>query len=184
MAWKNTTQSWGWISITIHWVTAITVIGLFILGLWMVELTYYDDWYRTAPDLHKSIGITLFILTLFRLIWRLKNATPEPIASHTAVEKRAAAIAHGFIYVLLFLIMVSGYLISTADGRAIEVFGLFSVPATLQGIDQQEDIAGVVHLVLAITLIVLVVVHAAGALKHHFIDKDSTLKRMLSVQKN
>ena len=75
-------------------------------------------------------------------------------------------------------IMLSGYLISTADGRAIEVFSWFEVPATLSDIDGQEDIAGDIHEILAWTLIVLVALHALAALKHHFIDKDTTLKRM------
>jgi cytochrome b561 len=77
--------------------------------------------------------------------------------------------------------MVSGYLISTADGRGIDVFGLFTVPATLQGIDHQEDVAGASHLVLAVTLIALALLHAGAALKHHFIDRDRTLRRMLGL---
>jgi cytochrome b561 len=83
------------------------------------------------------------------------------------------------MYVLVFAIMLSGYLISTADGRAIEVFGWFAVPATLQGIDGQEDVAGDVHFYLAVTLMVIVGGHALAALKHHFIDRDPTLRRML-----
>jgi cytochrome b561 len=74
--------------------------------------------------------------------------------------------------------MFSGYLISTADGRAVDVFDWFSIPATIHGYDNQEDIAGLVHLVLAISLISLVTLHAAAALKHHFIDRDRTLLRM------
>ena len=180
--WRNSDNRWGWISIAIHWLTALTVICLFSLGLWMVELTYYDEWYRTAPFIHKSIGISLFLLTLFRIVWRKMNTVPAHLASHTDLEKKAASIAHKSIYVLMLLIMFSGYLISTADGRGIDVFGLFEVPAIIHGIDKQEDVAGVVHLVLAISLITLVSLHAAGALKHHIIDKDSTLKRMLGIQ--
>jgi cytochrome b561 len=75
--------------------------------------------------------------------------------------------------------MLSGYLISTADGRGLEVFDWFSVPATLSGLDRQEDIAGEVHLYLAWTVIVLAALHALAALKHHFIDRDPTLMRML-----
>ena len=183
MRWKNSQISWGWVSIVIHWLSAATVIGLFTLGWWMVDLTYYDDWYRTAPWVHKSIGIILLALTVFRLLWRLNNVTPEHLATHTSAEKKAASFAHGFIYVLLFLIMLSGYLISTADGRAIEVFNWFSVPATLQGIDNQEDIAGEIHLILAVSLMVLIGIHALGAMKHHFVDKDVTLKRMLGMRK-
>jgi cytochrome b561 len=75
--------------------------------------------------------------------------------------------------------MLSGYLISTADNRPIEVFGWFSVPATITSIPEQEDVAGLVHLVVASTLIGLVMLHAAAALKHHFIDRDRSLVRIL-----
>lgn len=183
MSWRNTKQAWGWLTISIHWITALVVVGLFALGLWMVELTYYDSWYRTAPFIHKSIGVLLFLLTLFRILWKLFNVHPQPLDSHSLLEKKLAAPVHGLIYLLLFAVMLSGYLISTADGRAVEVFNLFQVPATLHGLEQQEDIAGDVHLVLAISLMVLVSIHALAALKHHFVDKDLTLKRMLGIGK-
>lgn len=175
----NTVQRWGLVTVVIHWLTAVTVVSMFVLGLWMVDLDYYNRWYQTAPWVHKSTGILLLIVTLARLGWRLLNATPAPLANHTAFENRAAKLAHALIYVLLFSMMLSGYLISTADGRPIEVFDLFRVPATLHGIDKQEDIAGEVHLVLAIMLMLLVSVHALAAIKHHVVDRDATLLRML-----
>jgi cytochrome b561 len=175
---RNDGQRWGLVSVSIHWLTAIAVIGMFALGLWMVELTYYDQWYRQAPHVHKSIGVLLLLLTVTRLLWRWLNETPSALAEHSAFEHLAARIVHVLIYVLLFAIMFSGYLISTADGRAVDVFDWFSIPATIHGYDNQEDIAGLVHLVLAISLISLVTLHAAAALKHHFIDRDRTLLRM------
>jgi len=87
-------------------------------------------------------------------------------------------MAHLLFYFLLLAIMLSGYLISTADNRPIEVFGWFNVPATITSIQNQEDIAGWVHLILASTLIGLASLHAAAAFKHHFIDRDNTLKRI------
>mgnify|MGYP000627822475 CR=1 FL=1 len=175
---RNTHHRWGWLTIVMHWLTAITVVGMFFFGLWMVDLSYYHEWYKTAPALHKSIGITLLFLTLLRLVWRSINPTPAPLDSHSPFERQAARLAHTLLYVLLFCMMLSGYLISTADGRAIEVFKLFEIPAIIHGIEHQEDIAGDIHLVLAIMLIGLALVHAGAAMKHHLIDKDSTLKRM------
>ena len=174
----NSHDRWGWLSIIFHWVTAIMVMAMFIFGLWMVELDYYHAWYQKAPALHKSIGITLLFITVLRLGWRLINPAPEPLASHSAFEIKAAHLVHWLLYLLLFSLMISGYLISTADGRAIAVFKLFEIPAIIQGIDKQEDIAGVVHLTLAILLICVALLHAAAAIKHHMIDKDRTLKRM------
>lgn len=178
MRWRTTSDHWGWLSIAIHWLTVLTVLSLFGLGLWMVELDYYDSWYRKGPDLHKSIGILLFALTLFRIVWRRIEGKPEPLSSHTVREQHIAKVMHRLLYVLLISVMVIGYLISTADGRAVEVFGWLQIPATLHGIDKQEDIAGVIHLWLAVVLISMVVLHALAAIKHHFIDKDRTLKRM------
>lgn len=177
--WGNSSSQWGWVSISIHWLSALVVFGLFGLGLWMVELNYYHSWYRTAPFIHKSIGVSLFLLTVFRLIWRWYNVTPRPLQSHSKLEKNAAHLGHTLLYILLFALMFSGYLISTADGRPLEVFNLFELPAIIHGLERQEDVAGDVHRWLGWTLIALVAVHAAAAIKHHVYDKDVTLKRML-----
>lgn len=86
------------------------------------------------------------------------------------------------LYLILFAIIISGYLISTADGQPISVFDWFSVPAVFTGEGEQADLAGDVHLYLAWAVVVLSLLHATGALKHHFIDKDITLKRMLGIK--
>jgi cytochrome b561 len=99
------------------------------------------------------------------------------------MEKRAAKLAHGVLYLLMLMIFLSGYLISTADDRGIDVFDWFTVPSMGELIDSQEDIAGLVHEYLAYTLIAMVVLHALAALKHHFIDKDNVLKRMVKPTK-
>ena len=177
MQWRNSADGYGAVAIILHWLVALAVVGLFALGLWMVELTYYDPWYRTAPNIHKSIGILLFLVVALRLLWRMINPAPAPIGRPW--ERRVAHLVHGVLYVLMFAAMVAGYLISTADGRAIEVFGLFPVPAVVSDLPNQEDIAGVVHLWLAWSLILLASFHALAALKHHFFNRDATLVRML-----
>lgn len=176
---RNTESSYGLIAILLHWLVAVAILGMFALGLWMVGLGYYDPWYRRAPEIHKGIGVLLFLTLVLRLGWRFANPPPRPLPSHSQLEVRAARAAHLLLYLLLFAVMVSGYLISTADGRSIDVFGLFQVPATLTGLPSQADLAGDVHLALAIATLVLAGVHALAALKHHFLDRDSTLMRML-----
>lgn len=178
MSLRNNAQSYGLIAVVVHWLVALAVLGLFGLGLWMTSLSYYDPWYRHGPALHKSVGVLLFAVMIFRLIWRWISPPPPAIAGHSALERGAAKLAHLLLYLLIFAVMISGYLISTADGRSIEVFGLFSIPASITSIPNQEDFAGAVHLYLAIGLIVLVVLHALGAIKHHIIDRDRTLMRM------
>lgn len=174
----NTSSRYGIISISLHWLVAIGVFSLFALGFWMVDLNYYSSWYRTAPYWHKSVGVLLFGLLALRIVWRCYTVAPLPLSSHSALEKRLAKLTHMAFYLLLLTITVSGYLISTADGRSIAVFGLFNLPGLGELFEQQADIAGAVHKYLAYTVIGLSVLHALAALKHHFIDKDFTLKRM------
>lgn len=177
--WRNTADSYGLVSVVLHWVTALVVPALFALGLWMVDLDYYDPWYQRGPEIHKATGILLFLLLVVRTLWRIRNPKPLPESNLSRFERTAAGITHMALYLLLFAVMFSGYLISTADGRHIDVFGLFQVPATIAGLPSQADVAGQVHLILAITLISLAGVHALAALKHHFLDRDRTLLRML-----
>ena len=181
MRWINTENHWGMITVVIHWLSTLIVLGLFGLGLWMVELEYHSAWYHKAPDLHKSIGILLFVMTLVRLVWRWSNSSPAPLTSHTPMMHKMAAFIHYSLYLLLIIVMLSGYLISTADGRVVAIFNWFQLPATLQGIDNQEDIAGVVHLWLVMIMISLAVMHAMAAIKHQFFDRDRTLQRMFGL---
>ena len=180
---RNSSERYGLVSVLLHWLVAIAVFGLFALGWWMMDLDYYSPWRQTAPFIHKSLGIVLFAVMLLRLLWRLLTPAPLPIASHSQTTRRLAHLGHSALYIGLFVLMISGYLISTADGRAIEVFGLFSVPALISGLPNQEDLAGKVHEYLAWALVIFALLHGAAALKHHFIDRDATLVRMLGRTK-
>ena len=176
---KNTPSRYGWLSIALHWGMALTVIGMFALGIWMRELSYYDPWYKDAPAIHKSIGILLFLMLIVRIVWRNINIRPTDDPALKPWERTTAHLTHIALYGLMFALMIAGYLISTADGRAIEVFGWFQVPATLYDLPEQEDIAGEIHELIAWALILLAGVHALAALKHHFINRDTTLLKML-----
>ncbi len=152
-----------------------------MIGIWMVDLSYYSSWYKTAPEGHKAVGIILALITVGRFAWKLLSASPE--AEGTALEKMASKIAHLTMYILLAALFVSGYLISTSDGRGIEVFGLFTVPGAGELFEHQSDLAGNVHMLVAWTLIGVVAIHATAAVKHHVINKDQTLKKMLGKNK-
>lgn len=178
MSLKNSEHHYGWLAVVLHWLVAVVVVGLFALGFWMVDLSYYDEWYRKGPDLHRSIGLILFAVVVFRLLWRFINTSPRPLANHQRWEVVSAHVAHSLLYVLMFVAMVSGYLITTADGSSISVFGLFDVPSVTGQVKGMEDTAGAVHYWSTWALVGLAGLHALGALKHHFIDRDETLRRM------
>jgi len=180
MSIKNTTSQYGWVSISIHWLMAILIFGMFALGLWMTELGYYDTWYHKAPELHKSIGIILLLLLLFRWTWRLIN--PRPALMGLAWEKLVALSVHRMHYVLMFAVMLTGYLIPTAQGVGIDVFNLFTMPALISLDKTQTEFIGMSHRWLSWGMLGLAGLHAAAALKHHFIDHDTTLIRMLGIK--
>ena len=175
----NTTDRFGLVAIILHWVIALTIFGLFGVGWYMIDLSYYDKLKYTLPAIHKSIGMLLIMVFVLSVIWKLINLTPEPVEGSTRFEIIASKLAHLGLAGLIAIILLTGYLIPTAKGMGISVFGWFEVPATITSIPQQEDITGLIHKYLAYTVIGLALLHAAAALKHHFINKDDTLRRML-----
>ena len=179
---RNSETRYGIVAKLFHWLMAILIIAIFALGLYMVELSYYDRWYKDSLEIHKSTGLLIALLWLLRLTWKKTSIAPKTLSLH-AWETKIAHLAHFGLYLLMALICVSGYLISTADGDGISFYGLFDVPASVTG-ENQEDTAGVIHKYLAWALIALVALHVAGALKHHFIDKDNTLRRMVPFGRN
>ncbi len=175
---RDTAAGYGLVTRLTHWVMAVAIVAMFALGLWMVTLTYYSPYYSTAPNIHRSVGILLLIGLVARFLWRIANPKPDD-GELAPWERTASRIVHWGFYPLLLALMVSGYLISTAGGRPIEVFDWFSVPSLVQR-KGLEDSAGEVHEWLAYLTIALVALHAAASLKHHFIDRSRILVRMWS----
>lgn len=177
---KNSRNSYGLGSITLHWLMALTIIGLYPLGLYIETLDYYDPAYRTIPHWHKSIGLLLASLLIVRIIWRALTVQPAAIEQSRLLKVITHSV-HMLLYVLLVIALISGYMISTADGRPIDVFNWFQVPALPAVVENQEDIAGEIHYIATTALVSLAGLHALAALKHHFINKDQTLTRMLGM---
>ena len=176
---RNSSSRYGFVSIFMHWGVALAVFGLFGLGLWMMGLDYYSPWRKDAPDLHKSIGLVLLAVMLLRVLWRFISPPPPALPNHGKLTRVASKAGHGLLYLGLFAVMIAGYMISTADGVGIPVFGLFEVPALVSNLPDQADVAGEIHFYLAWGLVIYAGLHGLAALKHHFIDRDATLKRML-----
>ena len=175
----NDRDNYGWLSICLHWLMAAGIAGLFALGLIMVDLDYYSPWYNRAPHIHESIGLLLAAVLTLRLLARLLNPPPPPLASLSNTQRSLAKAMHWLFYLLMITIAASGYLISTAGSAEVAVFNWFTVPGLAIGIEQQEDIAGLWHRWIAWSLILLSALHAMAAIKHHVIDRDRTLKRIL-----
>lgn len=175
---KNTSSSYGLVSVVLHWSMALILFSLFGVGLYMTDLGYYDSLYHIAPWWHKSFGLLLLGMLLFRILWKAVNPKPQNISTHKKWEKKTASITHFLLYILITMIGVSGYLISTSQGAGVEFFGWFDVPSVLEINADNTDLAGDIHFYLAWGLIVLAAAHAAAALKHHFIDRDNTLNNM------
>ncbi len=175
----NSGQTYGWVAITLHWLMALAVVLMFASGWWMTGLDYYDAWYHRAPALHAAAGVVLLLLLLFRFAWRLGN--PRPALRGAWWEQKIALIVHYTHYLLLSIVILAGYLLPTAQGRRIDVFGLFQLPALLELNNTQQHLAGQLHWWGACAAITLAVLHGVAALKHHFVDKDDTLLRMLGL---
>lgn len=161
-----------------HWLSAPLIIGLFILGIWMVELSYYHNWYQRAPDIHKSLGVLLFIIMLVRVTARCMQTQPEPLTNLPNWQHKAAEFTHVLMYICTFIILISGYLMSTASGKAVVVFDWFSIPALISYGDTQADNAGLIHQYTAYVLICSVILHVLAFVQHQFFYKDKILKRI------
>jgi cytochrome b561 len=176
---KNSSSGFGKVTIVIHWISALVIAGQFSLGLYMLSLDYYDPYYLVLPYFHKSIGILFALLLVFRITWTLANPRPDAAPGVANWERRIAVLTQMTMLGLLMVVVTLGYLISTADGKSIHVFNWFEVPATVTSIENQEDWAGEWHYRFALSVIVLAAVHILAAFKHHFINRDTTLLRML-----
>ncbi len=179
---RNTRARYGLAAIGLHWLMALIIIGMYPLGLYIDTLGYYDAAYRTVPHWHKSIGMILLGLLLVRLLWRLLSSQPKTLTT-SVMQKWVIKLVHASLYLLMLVALLSGYLISTADGRGIDVFNWFTVPALPSLIENQEDVAGLIHYWATTLLISMAGLHTLAALKHHFINKDQTLLRMLGSSK-
>ncbi len=176
---RNSKQAYGIVTKLLHWLTALLIIGLLVLGWYMVDLTYYDRWYHDSTETHKALGMIVFALGVLTLVWRRVSASPIHLASLKPWERAAAAAMHHTLFVLVFLIPTTGYLISTSAGKTIAIFGWFEVPALIAVSTGLRDLAITCHFYLAYGTAALIALHAAAAFKHQLFDRDGTLARML-----
>jgi cytochrome b561 len=172
------TERYGAIAQGLHWLVAAAVLLMFGLGWYMTDLPLSQrkfDLYQ----LHKWSGITIFGVAALRLLWRLTHPAPPLPAAMPAWERTAARISHASLYVLLFAQPVIGYLQSNAANFPIVLWGVLPLPALIGPDEPLSETLLQVHHFGAFLLALLVLVHVAAALRHHFLLKDDVLRRML-----
>lgn len=183
----------------LHWLIAIGIFGMFALGWFMSELPKeapkqmaYDlfnlgvyTWNLSEEisprtfyfNLHKSIGVTIFALILIRILWRITHRPPALLASYKAWESKLASGAHHLLYLLMVALPLSGIIMAIYSKYGIKWFGL----ELIKGLDNKDmrELFYEAHEIIGLIILLVIIVHIIGALKHKFIDKDDTLKRML-----
>jgi cytochrome b561 len=164
-------------AIVLHWLVALLIFVGFPLGIYMHELPLSPTKLQLY-SYHKWIGITVLMLVAIRMSWRLTHTPPPLPASIVGWQRRASAVVHGLLYLLMLAIPLSGWLMSSAKGFPVVWFGVLPLP-DLIGKDKAlgELLAGV-HQALNFTLLGLVVLHVGAALQHHFIERQPFLQRM------
>ena len=165
-------------AIVLHWLMAVLILIPFPVGVVMHEMAFSPDKLRML-SYHKWLGVTIFMLLLFRLMWRFTHKPAPMQQSMPAWQQNAATVVHVLLYMLLFAIPMSGWLMSSAKGFQTVYLGLFPLPDLIGKDKLLGEILSEVHEVLNITMLILFGAHVLAALKHHFVDRDGTLVRML-----
>ena len=175
----NTESTYGLASKLLHWLLATGIIGLTALGAWMVDLSYLDSRYNLALSLHRSLGMAVLGLAVVFAVWKFVSPSPPLQAELRDWERHGARLTHALLLFAIFALPVSGYMISTSAGAGFPFLDLIVIPAIFPRSEILRDLAIGVHAAVAYGLLPVVVVHAGAALKHQFLDKHGTLKRML-----
>lgn len=176
------TSNYSLTAISLHWLVAVAIFATFGLGLYMHELPFSPDKLKLY-SWHKWAGVTIFMVVLLRIFWRLTHRPPELPMSMLASQRFAADGVHMLLYALMLAIPLSGWFMSSAKGVPTVWFGVLTLPDPL---DKNKELGGfleTVHKTLNFGMAGLILVHAGAALKHHLIDRDQVLVRMLPFLK-
>lgn len=180
---RNTETSWGSVARFLHWVVAALILAGFILG-WVAVSMELSPAKLDLFVWHKSIGLLVLLLVVFRILWRFANPVPGLPAEVPQWQRIAAKTDHFLQYALMLALPISGWIIDSAANIPFRVFWLFPLPRLTDPSELLEEWAKGVHLWMSIILAVLVVGHVGAALWHHFVARDDVLRRMLSRGKN
>lgn len=174
----NTPVSYGSVTKILHWVTALLIITLLTVGFTMGGIKDLPVKF-TVYGLHKSLGVTVLLLVLARAAWHVYSRRPDPVETLSPRDRRGAAGMHYLLYALMILMPLSGWAMSSAFGRPVSFFGLFTLPDFVAPDPDLGKALAARHRQIAWVIIVAVSLHAGAALWHHFVRKDAVLRRML-----
>jgi cytochrome b561 len=170
-------------AIALHWLIAALIICGFYIGWIMTDIHGFTPTKLKYFSWHKWIGVTVFVLAVARVLWRATHRAPALASATPAWQQAAAHLVHGVLYVLMLAIPLSGYFYSSAAGIQVVYLGIVPLP-TIIGPDQALKASlRTVHVLLDYTLLALVAMHVAAALKHQFVDRDGLLARMVPFLK-
>ena len=178
MSFRNTTRSWGSVSKLLHWLVVLLIINQWVIAERADSLPIGIAKLQ-ALAWHKSFGITILMLAVLRLAWRWVNPVPDLTADTRPWERVLAKLSHFLLYALIFAMPLSGWLMSSAKNFPVSWFRLFQLPDLVAPDERIYQLMRDLHHLLFDLLVVVAAVHVAGALKHHFIDRNDVLKRML-----
>ncbi len=165
-------------AIALHWLVALIILASFPLGLYMADLALSPTKLKLY-SYHKWAGVTVFFLAVLRVLWRMRHAPPALPTSMPAWQRNFAAATHALLYLLILAIPLSGWMMSSALGFKTVYFGVLPLPDLLAKNKELGELLKLVHVTLNYTMAALVAVHVGAALKHHFVDRDDILARML-----
>lgn len=165
-------ETWGGVSRTFHWLIVALLIVQGALGL------FHDDLPRGTIRLHVSFGITILVLAVLRLAWRLYAGRPAPLAGISPWQRQTAAIGHFLLYLLLFAVPVTGWLMWNYGDHPASWFGLFDLPRLVAPNDEAHEIMEGRHELMFWILVAVATLHALAAVHHHVIRRNATLTRM------
>ncbi|MDP2132047.1 MAG: cytochrome b [Sulfuritalea sp.] len=168
------------VAIALHWLIALALIGSFGLGLYMHDLPLSPQKLKLY-SWHKWAGVTIFLFVVGRLAWRLTHRPPALPPGIAEWQARVAAATHVLLYLLMIAIPLSGWLMSSAKGFQTVWFGVLPLPDLLAKNEELGELLQQAHMLLNFSMAGLVMVHAGAALKHHFLDRDDILARMLPI---
>jgi cytochrome b561 len=175
---RNSEHAWSTVAKTLHWGIALLVIAIVLLGLFMQELPNSPFKIRMYA-LHKSLGLTALALVVLRLGWRLTDRRPPWPPTMPAWERRLASVGHGLLYVVLLVMPISGWLYNSASNFPLRWFNLVRIPPLAEPDPDLKALSLAIHQWGFYVLAVLFAVHVGAALKHHYHNRDATLRRML-----